>query len=237
MLRIGICDDIADARLLLQDALERVLEMGGWEAQFFHFSSGEGLVEWFAKHSGELDLIFLDMEMKALDGIATAKRLRAMDENLQLVFCTSYADYVYDGYGTGALGYLLKPPRQEQLEEVLRRAQAALLRGLDEAYIAKNGDTTYRLPYQTILYFTSERRKVHCVTTERTVSFYGKLDAVAAEVGKHFVRIHQRYLVRIGAIARMETNEVVLVNGERLPLSRSQRQTALLAVTQQTLEG
>ena len=91
MLRIGICDDIADARLLLQDALERVLEMGGWEAQFFQFSSGEGLVEWFAKHSGELDLVFLDMEMKALDGIETAKRLRAMDENLQLVFCTSYA--------------------------------------------------------------------------------------------------------------------------------------------------
>lgn len=236
MLRIGLCDDIADARLLLEDALERALEINGWEAQFFQFSSGEGLLDWYAKHLGELDLVFLDMEMKTLSGIDTAKRLRAMDENLQLVFCTSYADYVYDGYGTGALGYLLKPPT-EQLEEVLRRAQAALLRGLDEAYIAKNGDTTYRLPYQTILYFTSERRKVHCVTTERTVSFYGKLDAVAAEVGKHFVRIHQRYLVRIGAIARMETNEVVLVNGERLPLSRSQRQTALLAVTQQTLEG
>lgn len=237
MLRIGLCDDIADARLLLEDALERALEINGWEARFFQFSSGEGLLDWYAKHLGELDLVFLDMEMKALDGIETAKRLRALDDSLQLAFCTSYSDYVFDGYGTGALGYLLKPPRQEQLEEVLRRAQAALLRGLDEAYIAKNGDTTYRLPYQAILYFTSERRKVHCVTTERTVSFYGKLDAVAAEVGKHFVRIHQRYLVRIGAIARMETNEVVLVNSERLPLSRSQRQTALLAVAQQTLEG
>lgn len=32
MLRIGLCDDIADARLLLEDALERALEMGGWEA-------------------------------------------------------------------------------------------------------------------------------------------------------------------------------------------------------------
>lgn len=236
MLRIGLCDDIADARLLLEDALERALEINGWEAQFFQFSSGEGLLDWYAKHLGELDLVFLDMEMKTLSGIDTAKRLRALDDSLQLAFCTSYSDYVFDGYSTGALGYLLKPPRQEQLEEVLRRAQAALAR-LDEAYIAKNGDTTYRLPYQTILYFTSERRKVHCVTTERTVSFYGKLDVVAAEVGKHFVRIHQRYLVRIGAIARMETNEVVLVNGEWLPLSRSQRQTALLAVAQQALEG
>ena len=235
MLRIGLCDDIADARLLLEDALERALEINGWEAQFFQFSSGEGLLDWYAKHLGELDLVFLDMEMKTLSGIDTAKRLRALDDSLQLAFCTSYSDYVFDGYGTGALGYLLKPPRQEQLEEVLRRAQAALLRGL-EAYIAKNGDTTYRLPYQTILYFTSERRKVHCVTTERTVSFYGKLDAVATEVGKRFVRVHQRYLVRIGAIARMETSEVVLTSGERLPLSRSQRQTALLAVAQQALE-
>lgn len=237
MLRIGICDDIADARLLLQDALERVLEMGGWEAQFFQFSSGEGLLDWYAKHLGELDLVFLDMEMKTLSGIDTAKRLRALDDSLQLAFCTSYSDYVFDGYGTGALGYLLKPLRQEQLEEVLRRAQAALLRGLDEAYIAKNGDITYRLPYQTILYFTSERRKVHCVTTERTVSFYGKLDAVAAEVGDAFVRVHQRYLVRIAAIAQMEASEVVLAGGERLPMSRSCRQTALLAVARSALEG
>ena len=44
MLRIGLCDDNADARLLLQDALERTLEINGWEAQFFQFSSGEGLL-------------------------------------------------------------------------------------------------------------------------------------------------------------------------------------------------
>lgn len=77
MLRIGLCDDIADARLLLEDALERALEINGWEAQFFQFSSGEGLLDWYAKHLGELDLVFLDMEMKTLSGIDTAKRLRA----------------------------------------------------------------------------------------------------------------------------------------------------------------
>lgn len=237
MLRIGLCDDIADARVLLQDALERVLEMNGWTAQFYQFSSGEGLLDWYAKHTGELDLVFLDMEMKALSGIETARQLRALDNGLQLVFCTSYADYVFEGYGSGALGYLLKPPTEAQLTDVLRRAQETLLRDLDRAYIAKSGDVTYRLPYQTILYFASERRKVHCVTTERTVSFYGKLDAVADEVGAAFVRVHQRYLVRIGAIAQLEASEVVLTNGERLPVSRACRQDALLAVARQTLEG
>lgn len=237
MLRIGLCDDIADARILLADALERVLEINGWTAQFFQFSSGEGLLDWYRKHTGELDLAFLDMEMKAMNGIETARQLHALDEDLQLVFCTSYSDYVFDGYGAGALGYLLKPPTEAQLTDVLRRAHTALLRGLERAYIAKNGDITYRLPYQGILYFTSERRKVHCVTTERTVSFYGKLDTVAEEVGASFVRVHQRYLVNIRAIARIESGEVVLTNDARLPVSRACRQEALLAVARAALEG
>ena len=237
MLRIGLCDDIADARLLLQDALERSLEINGWEAQFFQYSSGEGLLDWYRKHIGELDLVFLDMEMKALSGIDTARQLRQMDPNLQLVFCTSYTDYVYDGYGVGALGYLLKPPTQAQLQDVLQRAQAALLRALDRAYVCHSGDITYRVPHASILYFSSERRKVHCVTNERTLSFYGKLDDVAAEVGSGFVRVHQRYLVHIAAIARLEVNEIVLTNGERLPVSRSCRQSALLAMARSELEG
>lgn len=237
MLRIGICDDDNDTRVLLEGALERTLETKGWEAQFFQFSSGEGLVDWYTKHTGELDLVFLDMEMKELSGIDTAKRLRAVDASLQLVFCTSYADYVFDGYGLGALGYLLKPPTPAQLADVLERAQTALYQALDHAYIIQTSDATYRLPYRNILYFTSERRKVSCVTIERTVSFYGKLDDVAAEVGEHFVRVHQRYLVHLAAIARIETSEVVLENGERLPVSRSQRQAALLAMARSALEA
>lgn len=78
---------------------------------------------------------------------------------------------------------------------------------------------------------------MRCVTTERTLEFYGKLDEVAGEVGDAFVRVHQRYLVRIAAIAQMEASEVVLAGGERLPMSRSCRQAALLAVARSALEG
>lgn len=63
MLRIGICDDVYDARLVLRSALERVLERRRTESQFFEFSSGEGLLRWLEHHAGELDLVFLDMEM------------------------------------------------------------------------------------------------------------------------------------------------------------------------------
>lgn len=237
MLRIGICDDVYDARLVLRSALERALEARHIQGQFFEFSSGEGLLGWLEHHAGELDLVFLDMEMGELDGMETARRLRAADAGLQLVFVTGYADRVFDGYSVGALGYLLKPPTAEQLEEVLDRAQAALVRDLDRAYICRSGDIRYRIPIANILYFVSDRRQVTCVTEGRDYTFYGKLDGVAEEVGDGFVRIHQRYLVRSGAVDRIEGSEVVLRDGQRLPVSRSCQQSALLALTRAELEG
>ena len=237
MLRIGICDDVYDARLVLRSALARALEARHIQGQFFEFSSGEGLLGWLEHHAGELDLVFLDMEMGELDGMETARRLRAADAGLQLVFVTGYADHVFDGYSVGALGYLLKPPTAEQLEAVLDRAQAALVRDLDRAYICRSGDIRYRIPIANILYFVSDRRQVTCVTEGRDYTFYGKLDGVAEEVGDGFVRIHQRYLVRSGAVDRIEGSEVVLRDGQRLPVSRSCQQSALLALTRAELEG
>ena len=237
MLRIAICDDIYDARLTLRSALERALERQGIRGRFWEFSSGEGLLRWLERHAGELDLVFLDLEMGELSGMETARRLRGADPGLQLVFVTAYADQVFDGYSVGALGYLLKPPKPEQLDAVLGRAREALYRELDRdrAYICRSGETQYRVPMEKILYFASDRRQVHCVTAERRYTFYGKLDAVAAELGGSFIRVHQRYLVRAGAVDRLDGSEAVLISGERLPISRSCRREALLAMTRAEL--
>ncbi|MDO4281991.1 MAG: LytTR family DNA-binding domain-containing protein [Peptococcaceae bacterium] len=237
MLRIGICDDQSEARMLLENALENIFEQDGAGAQFFQFSSGEGLLDWYDKHQGELDLVFLDMEMHNLSGLETARALRARDESLQLVFCTGYSDYVYDGYSVGALGYLLKPPSDEKLRDVLARARAALLKNLDTTYICRTADSLYRIPLAQILYFSSDRRKIHCVTKNRTYTFYGKLDKVAASVGAEFLRIHQRHLVHIPAITSVEASSVTLAGGETLPVSRANRTQVLLALTRSGLEG
>lgn len=235
MLRIGICDDNASARLTLRAALERSLEGQRAEGRFFEFSSGEGLLGWFRKHLGELDLVFLDLEMGELNGMETARRLRQLDETLQLVFVTGYAEHVFDGYAVGALGYLIKPPAPEQLDGVLSRAAAALVGGGEKLFVCRSGDTLYRVPRQRILYFSSDRRQVTCVTDQRSYTFYGKLDQVAQEVGVGFIRIHQRYLVRAGAVERVEGGQVFL-GALALPISRANRSAALAALTRAALE-
>ncbi|MCI9121411.1 MAG: response regulator transcription factor [Oscillibacter sp.] len=237
MLRIGICDDSADARIALRAALERVLERrrsdGG---SFFEFSSGEGLLRWLENHAGELDLVFLDIEMGELDGMETARRLREADESLLLVFVTGYTDYVFDGYSVGALGYLMKPPKPDQLDGVLNRAAEALFREEDKVFLCRSGETLYRIPKRNIRYFRSDRRQVTCAAVGRTYVFYGKLDQVEQEVGEEFVRIHQRYLVRTAAVDRLEGNQV-FVGEEALPVSRACRSSALAALARSALEG
>lgn len=148
VLRIGICDDLADARLVLRSMLERILENQKVPAQFFEFSAGETLLHWYDHHTGELDVLFLDMELHELDGMETARRLRKADAGLQLVFVTGYSDHVFDGYSVGALGYLLKPPKQEQLQAVLERAQAALYRDLERATSAETEKPTTAFRYR-----------------------------------------------------------------------------------------
>ena len=229
MLQIGICDDMSEVRMKLRILLERLLEAQSIQCQLYEFSSGEGLLSWYEKHRGELDLVFLDIEMGGMNGMEAAKLLRAADESLQLVFVTGYTDYVFDGYAVGALGYLIKPPKLSQLQDVLTRALSAIHRQEPELFFCRNGDSHYRIRKDAILYFQSAGRQVTCVTKERSYAFYAKLDEVTEKLGEGFVRIHQRYLVCANAVERMDSAEVS-IGGKTLPISRTHSQAALLAL-------
>lgn len=235
MLRIGICDDSADARQALRSILERARARDAADDTVFEFSSGEGLCGWLDKHAGELDLVFLDMEMDGLNGMETARALRDRSDSLLIAFVTGYADYVFDGYAVGALGYVMKPPQPAQIEDVLRRAQGALFRQSEQVFLCRNSEGLYRIPKKTIRWFFSDRRLVTCVTDTRRYTFYARLDDVAADAGAGFVRIHQRYLVRAGAVDRVEGGEVH-VGGEALPVSRKYQSEALIALSRAMLE-
>lgn len=235
MIRIGICDDIYDARMQLRTALERVLENRGLQSSFVEFPSGERILRWLASHRGELDVLFLDIKMSGIDGMETAEKIRKADDDLELVFVTSYSDRVFDGYSVGALAYLIKPAKSSRLEPLVDRILSKLSQNENSTYFCKYGDVTYRIPYKKILYFYSERRTVTCVTAEREYLFYDKLDQVASRLGKQFVRIHQRYLVYAPAVERITANEVY-IGSKALPVSRSCREAALIALTCASLE-
>lgn len=234
MLRIGICDDIRDARFTLRFALERILETRAIETLIYEFTSGDRLLSWISKHAGEIDLIFLDIEMEGSNGMEIAKQLRSGDKSLQIVFVTGHADFVFEGYSVGALGYLLKPPAGSKLDDILTRAMAALHLNANEVFLCSNSEGTYRIPKASIRYFSSEKRVVTCVAHARSYRFYARLNDVEQEVGAAFVRIHQRYLVNAAAVEHIDGG-AVQIGSQTLPISRACQKEAILALTRAML--
>lgn len=230
MLQIGICDDVLDARFALRCALEQILEVRAIESEIYEFSSGDRLLHWMERQAGRLDLVFLDIEMRGSNGMETAKRLRSLDGNLQLVFVTGHPDYVFEGYTVGALGYLMKPPGAKRLDDILMQALAALHLKASEDFLCRNSDGIYRIPKSSIRYFYSEKRLVTCVTNIKNYIFYARLDEVQQKAGTPFVRIHQRFLVNAAFVDRIDGN-TVHIGDQALPISRVYQKDAMIALT------
>ena len=235
MLRIAICDDEIDARDALRIQLDQVL-IEETEEIVYEFSSGVNAASWLEKHPGEIDLLFLDVEMKGLNGMETAEKIRAFNDDLIIVFVTGYSDYVFDGYRVGALDYIMKPVSVQKLKELLQRVRAKLMQEEPQTFTIKNIDGTWRFKLRDILYFYSDKRKVTLVTQNGQYPFYAKLDEIEAQLASHFVRIHQRYLINPSAVDYLQ-NDSVTLGGTELPCSRRYKETATAKIARAMMGG
>ena len=238
MLRIAICDDEESARDALRIQLEKIMDETEDEI-VYEFSSGDTCVSWITAHPGEVDLLFLDVEMGNENGMDAAKKIRNSNDSLLLVFVTGYTDYVFDGYQVNALDYLVKPASPEKLKNVLYRAKQALSPQTDQFFVLKNTDGIYRLPYDDILYFYSDRRYINLVTAVKTYTFYGRLNDIEQQMKKNFIRIHQRYLVNSDKVTFLGSDYVTVDNPacEKLPVSRACRKEASEKLAKALLRG
>ena len=82
-------------------------------------SSAILLAEELAERGEELSYAFLDVQMRGMNGIEAASRLKALHPHVVLFFCTAYSEYAFDAFGLCAKGYLLKPIQAKDIERVL----------------------------------------------------------------------------------------------------------------------
>ncbi len=235
MLRIAICDDEMEARDALRIQLEKLM-IEDAEEIIYEFSSGTSAASWLSKHPGEIDLLFLDVEMKGLNGMETAEKIRTFDEHLNIVFVTGYSDYVFDGYHVGALDYLIKPATEEKLRQLLGRVRTKTAREEALTYTVKTMEGTWRFPLSDILYFYSDKRKVSLVTSRGQYAFYARLDEIEAQLSPRFIRIHQRYLINPAHVDYLGSDSVTM-HGQTLPCSRKYRETASHKIARSMMGG
>lgn len=106
MLHVSIVEDDPSSAKLLGRYVKKYFEETGGEYKLSYFTDG---LQFIADYSGNCDIVFMDIEMPRLDGMATARRLRAIDQTVSLIFVTNMAKYALKGYEVDALDFMLKP--------------------------------------------------------------------------------------------------------------------------------
>ncbi len=221
MIHIGICDDEAPMRRNLRIPLEQKLQLLGKTYRIFEYDSGEALLT--RPEAEGLDILFLDIEMKTLSGMDTARALREKDNRTLLIFVTAYPDYVFEGYEVHAFHYILKPYEGHKIQKVLEQALTELGACREQAFTIEQKSGALRIPLKKILVFSSDRRKLVLTLTDgQKMEFYGKLSDVESGLPDYFVRCHNRHLVNLNHVTAVE-KDGLSCGPLTLPVSRAFR--------------
>ncbi len=194
------------------------------------------------------DLLFLDVQMPEMDGFEVL-RARGADRMPAVVFVTAHDQFAVRAFEAQALDYLVKPLHVERFEAALQRVRerlqlmeaaglAARLAGLLEAEQAERekrgvdrllvpiATGELIVPVETIDWIAADDyyARLHVgpgshLLRESLASLETRLDP------RRFVRVHRSAIVQIGRIRELHSDEVVLHNGTRLPVSRRRRAT------------
>ena len=65
----------------------------------------------------QIDIAFLDIEMPELNGIMLAKKLKAINPKINIIFVTAYDNYALEAYKMHASGYVSKPVNENKIKK------------------------------------------------------------------------------------------------------------------------
>lgn len=218
MLRIGICEDDVVLAKQLHELLVQIL-FRFTEVKIQYFTDGQEVVDAVLKGLFAVDLLFLDIHMKELDGMKTAEFIRNTQIDVDIIFLTVSQKHVFDGYHYRAFAYWLKPLDQERIEKDLKRYLVERHQITNTLTVSIKGKE-YNIGLDRVLYFESDKRKVIAHTSTEQIEFHAKLDDVESMVkSKGFLRCHQSYLINYQKVDAIERTQV-LIQGISVPMSR-----------------
>ncbi len=148
---------------------------------------------------GELepDLVFLDVEMPGLGGLALARELGRLDPCPAVVFVTAFERYAVDAFDLEAVDYLVKPVRRERLIRALARVRSERP-GVDRAAPAlgvRLGDRLTMLPLSEIRVLVAEDKYTCVHHAGGTHLLEDSLVNLEQRFPHRFLRVHRNALV------------------------------------------
>ena len=229
--RVAICDDSGEDAEFVRELLEQWAQQRQIEIQVEVFPSAESFLFRYAEDKA-FDILLLDIEMGAMDGVTMAKRVRQDNEAVQIVFITGYSDYIAEGYEVAALHYLMKPVNRDKLLSVLDRALEKRKQQERCLNLEAYGELV-RIPFYEIRYLDVHQNYV-TIHGKRDYTVKRSLGEFEKELDQRFCRVGRGLIVNLKFIRKVTKTEVHLSDGTILPLPRGAYEPLNRAIIQRT---
>lgn len=215
--RIAICDDEQNQIEYIASIVTSWSNHKGHSCEIRTFASAEAFLFEYEEDKA-YDILLLDVEMKNMNGIELAKRIRKDNNRAEIIFITSHFEFVGEGYEVDALHYLIKPISAEKLTQVLTKAAEKISVEPPSVVISCEGETV-KLYEADIRYVESFLHYIVIHTKDNEYKIKENISVFENKVSDVFYRIHRSYLVSLKHITRISRTSVNIGNTE-LPLSR-----------------
>jgi DNA-binding LytR/AlgR family response regulator len=179
-------------------------------------------------HDHTIELIFLDIHLPKLKGMAF---LKTLSHPPSVIITTAYHQYAVEGFDLNVTDYLLKPFAFERFLIAVNKVKTA------QSEIQKSNENEekkdfiflnvqkkkVKILFSEILYIESQREYIKIVTIKK--QYISKMSTHEMESllpGNLFKRIHRSFIVSMTKIESY-TAEIVEVNGVSIPIGREYR--------------
>lgn len=185
------------------------------------YDSGER----FLSSERKYDLVFLDIVMRGLNGIETARRLRELDMRCLIVFLTTSNEYAWDAFPEHPFDYLLKPVDETRLEQLLCEAKRAL-KNTERVLPLKVGRQTETVGISTISYICAQDHHV-CVTLTQKRELkcfmkFGEIHTMLRDEPR-FLACNRGVLINMDEVRSFDGECFVMNDAQRFPVRQSEK--------------
>lgn len=216
-MRIALVDDdshfLQSARVICQEFCWE----HGKSCQIDSFPSGEAFLQQF--HPGLYDLIFLDIYMDGMDGIAAASEIRQIDHKVKLVFMTSSSEFMPEAFSFHSFDYLVKPLEKNRLIQVLTDVME-----LDAAapfVDLVSGRQTYSVFLNDIVYVVTDAHYLEIKLTEGQILRCRMTISEFRNQTNHeprFLCVNKGVLINADYVSEMTKSQCILEDGSVFPV-------------------
>lgn len=228
MIRIAVVEDERSYVEQITDYLRRYEREEKEELKVTVYRDGDGIT---AEYKAQFDIIFMDIQMKFVDGMTAAEEIRRSDSEVVIIFITNMTQYAIRGYEVDAMDYVLKPVTYFAFSQKLKKAIARIRnRKMTPVMLQIRGGMA-RVNAEDIYYVESEGHNLIYHTAGGVYTVSGTIkSAEEALDGKGFCRGNKCYLINLAHVDAIK-DKCAVVKGENLQLSRPRLNSFMQALT------